>query len=105
MTGTPINTGLEDLYGLLLFLRAEPYNERVWWHKVCQQPYEQGSLAGLSPGALSSRSLLFFGDNYHFLVAHISLNLAGKQPKADPSPSIFQCMSKEMPSSTGKLML
>lgn len=52
VTGTPINTGLEDLYGLLLFLRAEPYSERVWWQKLCQQPYEQGSLAGPLPAAV-----------------------------------------------------
>ena len=46
MTGTPINRGLEDLFGLLAFLRADPWGERSWWLRVCQRPYEAGCAAG-----------------------------------------------------------
>ena len=31
VTGTPINRGLEDLYGLLLFLQAHPFDYKWWW--------------------------------------------------------------------------
>jgi SNF2 family DNA or RNA helicase len=34
VSGTPIQRGLEDIYGLLLFLRREPYTEKVWWNRL-----------------------------------------------------------------------
>ena len=46
VSGTPINRGLEDLYGLMLFLQAPPYNERYWWNALIQQPCNEGSIAG-----------------------------------------------------------
>ncbi|KAL3154030.1 hypothetical protein ABBQ32_013581 [Trebouxia sp. C0010 RCD-2024] len=46
ITGTPLSRGLEDLYGLLYFLRAAPLHERFWWNRMCQRPYEAGSKAG-----------------------------------------------------------
>lgn len=46
ITGTPLSRGLEDLYGLLYFLRAAPLHDRFWWNRVCQRPYEAGSRAG-----------------------------------------------------------
>lgn len=47
--GTPLSRGLEDLYGLLFFLKVEPYSHRFWWSRVMQGPYEAGSHAGLLP--------------------------------------------------------
>lgn len=48
ITGTPLSRGLEDLYGLLYFLRPAPLHERFWWNRVCQRPYEAGSKAGVA---------------------------------------------------------
>ena len=45
VTGTPLSRGLEDLQGLMAFLKVEPYAEKTWWKKIIQQPYEAGSRA------------------------------------------------------------
>jgi len=56
VTGTPLSRGLEDLFGLLLFLRAAPLDQRAWWLRVCQRPYEAGCAAGAArPGAALAR--------------------------------------------------
>jgi len=36
VTGTPISRGLEDLYGLLYFLGAAPWDDRRWWSAALQ---------------------------------------------------------------------
>ncbi|GFR42969.1 hypothetical protein Agub_g3967, partial [Astrephomene gubernaculifera] len=43
VSGTPISRGLEDLYGLLAFLRARPWSERRWWARCVQRPVEEAS--------------------------------------------------------------
>jgi E3 ubiquitin-protein ligase SHPRH len=40
VTGTPIAHGLDDLYGLLVFLRAEPLCHRGWWLNAIKKPCE-----------------------------------------------------------------
>ena len=45
VTGTPLSRGLEDLFGLLAFLQAAPYDSRPWFQRVLQHPYEAGSRA------------------------------------------------------------
>ena len=47
ITGTPLSRGLEDLFGLMYFLRAAPLHSKFWWARVCQRPYEAGSQAGV----------------------------------------------------------
>jgi SNF2 family DNA or RNA helicase len=43
VSGTPIGRhGLEDLYGLMVFLGQRPYNERHWWKKAVDLGYSQG---------------------------------------------------------------
>ena len=42
VTGTPVQRGLEDLYGLMSFLELHPYSTRKWWLKLLQSPYENG---------------------------------------------------------------
>jgi E3 ubiquitin-protein ligase SHPRH len=47
VTGTPISRGLEDLFGLLSFLRASPWEEGCWWRQALQAPFEAGEHAPL----------------------------------------------------------
>lgn len=43
VSGTPIWKGqLDDLYGLLLFLQASPYDRRAWWRHAIEIPHERG---------------------------------------------------------------
>jgi len=65
VTGTPVSRGVDDLYGLLLFLGARPFCERGWWGRVISEPYQDGSAAAvgrlmhfLRPGD-SGRGLLW----------------------------------------------
>ncbi|KAG9149766.1 hypothetical protein Leryth_021853 [Lithospermum erythrorhizon] len=42
VTGTPIQRKLDDLYGLLKFLKASPFDTYRWWSEVIRIPYESG---------------------------------------------------------------
>ncbi|BBN01240.1 E3 ubiquitin-protein ligase SHPRH [Marchantia polymorpha subsp. ruderalis] len=42
VSGTPIQRGLDDIFGLLKFLQAKPFHEYQHWSQVLQQPYEAG---------------------------------------------------------------
>jgi E3 ubiquitin-protein ligase SHPRH len=44
VSGTCIQRGLEDLYGLMVFLQRTPFDNRFWWSRVVQQPYYRGDL-------------------------------------------------------------
>ena len=42
LSGTPLQRGLEDAYGLLLFLCVDPYFVHEWWRRLLLQPYCHG---------------------------------------------------------------
>ncbi|XP_058523315.1 E3 ubiquitin-protein ligase SHPRH isoform X1 [Ochotona princeps] len=39
VSGTPVQRGLEDLFGLVVFLGIEPYCVKHWWIRLLYQPY------------------------------------------------------------------
>ncbi|CAA7028820.1 unnamed protein product [Microthlaspi erraticum] len=41
ITGTPIQRKLDDLFGLLRFLKANPFDVSRWWTEVIKEPYER----------------------------------------------------------------
>ncbi|GAQ81004.1 hypothetical protein KFL_000680200 [Klebsormidium nitens] len=59
ISGTPIQRGLEDLYGLLKFLRADPFDSRFWWNRAFQGPYEAGHVAAKRRAHVFLRALMW----------------------------------------------
>ncbi|XP_027329381.1 E3 ubiquitin-protein ligase SHPRH isoform X1 [Abrus precatorius] len=47
ITGTPIQRKLDDLYGLLRFLKASPFDKFKWWTDVIRDPYEKGDMGAM----------------------------------------------------------
>ncbi|QCE00806.1 E3 ubiquitin-protein ligase SHPRH [Vigna unguiculata] len=47
ITGTPIQRKLDDLYGLLRFLVASPFDKYRWWTDVIRDPYEKGDVGAM----------------------------------------------------------
>ncbi|KAH9702949.1 RING-finger DEAD-like helicase PHD and SNF2 domain-containing protein [Citrus sinensis] len=47
ITGTPIQRKLDDLYGLLRFLKSSPFNNSRWWIEVIRDPYENGVVGAM----------------------------------------------------------
>lgn len=43
VSGTPVQRGLEDLYGLVLFLGLDPYWVKHWWDQLLYRPYRRGN--------------------------------------------------------------
>jgi len=42
VTGTPLQSGLNDIYGLLLFLGVAPWGIKAWWDRAVHRPWEAG---------------------------------------------------------------
>ncbi|KAH1262852.1 E3 ubiquitin-protein ligase SHPRH [Glycine max] len=47
ITGTPIQRKLDDLYGLLRFLKASPFDRYRWWTDVIRDPYEKEDVGAM----------------------------------------------------------
>ncbi|XP_051942712.1 E3 ubiquitin-protein ligase SHPRH isoform X1 [Hippocampus zosterae] len=43
VSGTPVQRGLEDLYGLVLFLGVDPFWVKHWWDQLLYRPYRRGN--------------------------------------------------------------
>ncbi|KAL4624011.1 E3 ubiquitin-protein ligase SHPRH [Arapaima gigas] len=43
VSGTPVQRGLDDLYGLVLFLGVDPYWVKYWWDQLLYRPYRRGN--------------------------------------------------------------
>ncbi len=56
ISGTPISSGLDDIGGLLLFLRASPWDDAYTWRRAVLGPCESGQTIGalLSHHALTA---------------------------------------------------
>lgn len=59
VTGTPLSRGLEDLQGLMVFLRAEPWCDRAAWIRAIQNPCTMGHPAGGGPVQESEPMFVF----------------------------------------------
>jgi len=42
VTGTPLQSGLNDIYGLLLFLGVTPWSNKTWWDRAVDIPWQVG---------------------------------------------------------------
>ncbi|KAL3049730.1 hypothetical protein OYC64_009061 [Pagothenia borchgrevinki] len=47
VSGTPVQRGLEDLYGLVLFLGVDPFWVKHWWLQILYRPFRRGNTAPL----------------------------------------------------------
>ncbi|XP_057849243.2 uncharacterized protein LOC131060147 isoform X2 [Cryptomeria japonica] len=66
VTGTPIQQNLEDMYGLLRFLKAEPFDDHRWWSEVIKIPYEVSDELNLPPQEEHLSWLMFSPIEAHF---------------------------------------
>lgn len=48
ITGTPLFNGLKDVFGLVAFLRIEPFNDHQWWRRMIERPAKVGNAQGFT---------------------------------------------------------
>ncbi|XP_057541140.1 uncharacterized protein LOC130818900 isoform X2 [Amaranthus tricolor] len=65
ITGTPIQRKLDDLYGLLRFLKASPFDVPRWWAEVIREPYERKDVAAMGFTHQLFRQLMWRSSKSH----------------------------------------
>ncbi|XP_021758247.1 E3 ubiquitin-protein ligase SHPRH-like isoform X1 [Chenopodium quinoa] len=65
ITGTPIQRKLDDLYGLLKFLKASPFDVSRWWAEVIREPYERKNVAAMAFTHQIFRQLMWRSSKAH----------------------------------------
>lgn len=47
ISGTPLQNGVDDVFGLIKFLGLEPFNDINWWRRLIGHPVKRGEETGL----------------------------------------------------------
>ena len=66
VTGTPVGArGVDDLHGLLLFLRHEPFSSKFWWERTLLRKVGQSPRAGMELLRQTLRPIMWRNSKAH----------------------------------------